>query len=389
MSTDANGDGAIRPFEVEVDRHEIDDLRRRLEATRWPDQLPDAGWDYGTEREYLRSLCEYWRDDFDWSAFEDRFNRFDQYVTPIDGQPVHFYHVQSPEPSARPLLLSHGWPGSVAEFLDVLGPLADPAAHGGDPDDAFHVVAPSLPGYGFSGPTNERGYGAGRIADTFAELMRRLGYESYVAQGGDWGALITALLGERYPERVDAIHTNMLFVSPSTLPEDDPVGMLDEAGMADYRETRAFREHETGYQEIQSTKPQTLAYGLTDSPVGLAAWLVEKFRTWSDCEDDVETSFSRDRLLDNISVYWLTGTINASMRLYYETDARELIPESVDVPTGHARYPAEISKTPRVWAEAVYDIDHWAEMPEGGHFAAMEVPDLFLEDVREFFRTFR
>jgi len=308
-------------------------------------------------------------------------------VTSIDGQRLHFYHVRSPEPTARPLLLSHGWPGSVAEFLDVLGPLTDPAAHGGDPADAFHVIAPSLPGYGFSGPTGERGYGIRAVADTFAELMARLGYDTYFAQGGDWGALITAILGADYPERVDAIHTNMLFVKPSSL--SDPMDMLDEQGMADYRETKEFRDHETGYQELQSTKPQTAAYGLTDSPVGLAGWIVEKFHGWSDCDDDVEERFDRDRLLDNLGVYWLTGTINSSMRLYYETDDGAAIPDSVDVPTGHARYPAEIMKTPRVWAEEVYDVVHWNEQPEGGHFAAMEVPDLYVDDVRAFFRTVR
>lgn len=269
----------------------------------------------------------------------------------------------------------------------MLGPLSDPAAHGGDPADAFHIVAPSLPGYGFSGPTREQGYDAETIATIFATLMERLGYDRYFAQGGDWGGLITALLGANHADVAEAIHMNMLFVAPTSL--DEPMAMLDEQGKADYQETKEFRRHEIGYQEIQSTKPQTLAYGLTDSPAGLAAWIVEKFRTWSDCDGDVETSFGRDRLLENVSVYWLTRTINSSMRLYYETDARAAIPDSVDVPTGHGRYPAEISKTPRSWAEEVYDIVYWNDMPEGGHFAAMEVPDLFVEDVRAFFRGFR
>ena len=379
------GDESIREFEVEVSNDVVDDLRERLGDTRWPDDPPVDGWEYGTDPTYLRALCEYWRDEFDWSTFERRFNRFDQFTTDIDGQRVHFYHVRSPNPDAAPLLLSHGWPGSVAEFLDVLGPLTDPAAHSGETDDAFHVVAPSLPGYGFSGPTDDPGYDVRQIASTFDELMDRLGYEHYVAQGGDWGALITAILAATRPDRVTAIHTNLLFVSPSQF--DDPMAMLDEEGMADYEATQVAREGETGYQAIQSTKPQTLAYGLTDSPVGLAAWIVEKFRTWSD--GDVESSFTRDRLLDNVSVYWLTGTINASMRLYYETEFAEAVPDSVDVPTGHARYPVEVLRTPRAWAEAVYDIDHWTEMPEGGHFAAMEVPDLFVDDVRTFFADHR
>lgn len=384
MSSDND---AVRSFEFEIADEDIVDLERRLAATRWPDQLADVGWEYGTERDYLQTLCEYWQTEYDWAALEQRINRFEQYTTTIDGQNVHFYHVRSPHASAQPLLLSHGWPGSVVEFLEVLGPLTDPESHGGDPEDAFHVVAPSLPGYGFSDPTHERGYDVERISETFAQLMDRLGYEEYFAQGGDWGALITALLGANYPNRVTAIHTNMLFVRPSDL--DDPVERLDEEGMGDYRETKQFREQEVGYQEIQSTKPQTLAYGLTDSPVGLAGWIIEKFRTWSDCEDDVETSFTRDRLLDNISVYWLTESINSSMRLYYETDPGAVIPERVEVPTGHARYPAEISKTPRQWAEEIYDIVYWNEMSEGGHFAAMEVPELFVEDVRDYFSRFR
>jgi microsomal epoxide hydrolase len=379
--------GPFRRFRVDASRDAIDRLRSRLGHTRWPDQLPNAGWDYGTEQEYLRTLCEYWRQDFDWDAFEARCNQFDQYVTDIDGQRIHFYHVRSPEPSARPLLLSHGWPGSVTEFFDVLGPLSDPAAHGGDPGDAFHVVAPSLPGYGYSGPTHEQDYDIRQVAESVAKLMARLEYDTYFAQGGDWGALVAAILGATYPDRVDALHKNLLFVNPAAL--SDPMAMLDDQGRADYRETKAFREHGTGYQEIQSTKPQTLAYGLTDSPVGLAGWIIEKFHGWSDCGDDIEDQFDRDRLLDNVSVFWLTKTINSSMRLYYETDLSEAIPESVDVPTGHARYPAEIMKTPRVWAQDVYNVVEWEDMPEGGHFAAMEVPEVFVENVRRFFRRFR
>jgi microsomal epoxide hydrolase len=244
------------------------------------------------------------------------------------------------------------------------------------------VVAPSLPGYGFSGPTTERGWDTGRIADAFDTLMGRLGYDSYLAQGGDWGALITATLGARYPERVDAIHLTMLFVAPSKLGVEEPMAMLDEAGLAAVQEVSRFREEETGYQEIQGTKPQTLAYGLTDSPAGLAGWIAEKFRTWTDGGLD---AVPRERLLDNLSTYWFTGTINASTRLYYETELPDALPESVGVPTGHAQYPGEIYKTPRAWAEEVYDIEYWTEQEEGGHFAAMEVPEAFVADLRECF----
>jgi len=373
----------VRGFAVEVSDDAVEDLRSRLGEARWPDQLPAAGWDDGTEKGYLEDLCAYWRTEFDWDAFEGRLNRFDQYVTRIDGQRLHFYHVRSPEPDARPLLLSHGWPGSVAEFLDVLGPLSDPTAHGGDPEDAFHVVAPSLPGFGFSGPTGDRGWDIQRMSDAFVELMDRLGYDRFVAQGGDWGGLISADLGARYPDRTRAIHGNMLFVRPSTV--ENAFERLDADDQRLIEETQAFRETEVGYQEIQSTKPQTVAYGLTDSPVGLAAWIVEKFRTWAD-GDDPDAVFGRDRLLDNLSVYWLTGTIGSSMRVYYETDNEETIPGAVDVPTGHTRYPGEIYTVPRIWAEAVYDVQYWTEAAEGGHFAAMEVPDRFVADLRTFKR---
>ena len=374
----------VEPFEVNVEDAAAADLRERLERTRWPDQLPDAGWDYGMERETLQEVCAYWREDYDFGAYERRMNRFDQYTTTVDGQQLHFYHVESPEPDARPLLLSHGWPGSVVEFHEIIEPLTDPASHGGDPGTAVDLVVPSLPGYGFSGPTAERGWDIPRIADAFAELMARLGYEEFLAQGGDWGSLIALNLGGSYPERVEAVHTNMLSVQPSALGVEDPMALLDEAGRETVREVRSFQGAETGYQEIQSTKPQTLAYGLTDSPAGLAGWILEKFQTWA---DGGIAAFDRDRLLDNLTTYWLTGTINASTRLYYETDLAEALPDSVDVPTGHARYPVEIYKTPRPWAEQVYDIVHWAEMDEGGHFAAMEVPELFVGDLREWLRA--
>ena len=374
---------AIEPFEVDLAEETVTDLRERLERTRWPDQLPDAGWEYGAERERLQEVCEYWRTGYDFEGYERRMNRFDQYTTTVDDQQVHYYHVESPEPDSRPLLLSHGWPGSVVEFHEIIEPLTDPTADGGDPGDAVDVVAPSLPGYGFSGPTGERGWDIRRIADTFAELMSRLGYEAFLAQGGDWGSLITADLGARYPGRVEAIHTNMLSVQPSALGVEDPMSLLDEQGRETVQEVRSFQAEETGYQEVQSTKPQTLAYGLTDSPAGLAGWVLEKFQTWADGGLD---AFDRDRLLDNLTTYWVTGTVNASTRLYYETDTEETLPASVDVPTGHAQYPGEIYKTPRPWAERVYDIVHWAEMDEGGHFAAMEVPELFVDDLREWLR---
>jgi pimeloyl-ACP methyl ester carboxylesterase len=380
---------SARPYTVAVNATDIDDLRERLRRTRWPDQLPDSGWDYGADSGFVRSLCAYWQDGYDWRGFERRLNAHPQFMGSIDGQALHFYHLRSPEADARPLLLTHGWPGSVVEFLDVLGPLADPRAHGGDPRDAFHVIAPSLPGFGFSGPTQERGFEGRRMAALFHQLMLELGYPYYFAQGGDWGSLVTVLLGGLYPEAVRAIHLNMI-----TAPPPDPANPgdgLDADELNDLRHNEAFAARETGYQQIQRTKPQTLAHGLNDSPAGLAAWIVEKFHGWSDCGGQIERSFSRDQLLDNISLYWLTGTINSSMRLYYEHigPGRFRAAPRVEVPTGHARFPAEIIRTPRRWAEARFNIRRWQMMPRGGHFAAMEVPGLFVDELRTFFRDYR
>lgn len=379
----------IEPFRVAVSDAGVADLRRRLEQTRWPDQIAGSGWEYGADGETVRDLCAYWRERYDWRAFEARLNAHPQFITGIDGERLHFYHLRSPEADARPLLLTHGWPGSVVEFLDVLGPLSDPRAHGGDPADAFHLVVPSLPGFGFSGPTRQRGVDGRRIAAMFDRLMTGLGYARYFAQGGDWGSMVTALLGALYPEHVGAIHLNFLSAPPPN--RNDPAAGLNADELRMLERNAAFAERETGYQHIQRTRPLTLSYGLHDSPAGLAAWIVEKFRNWSDCGGDVPRSFSRDRLLDNISVYWLTGTIASSMRLYYEEigpGRRQPLPV-VAVPTGHAIFPAEIVHTPRPWAEARYDIRRWQPMPRGGHFAAMEVPELFVDELRSYFREFR
>ncbi len=377
-------------FRVSVSDTEIDDLRHRLARTRWPDQIADTGWEYGTSLDELRALCTYWQTQYNWRAFEERHNAFPQFLTEINGQRVHFYHARSPEPDARPLILSHGWPGSITEFLDVIGPLSDPRAHGGDPRDAFHVVVPSLPGYGFSGPTTRPGFRLQDIADTFHALMQGLGYTQYFAQGGDWGAPITMLLGADHGDHVRAIHLNLISGASPPDPANPHAG-LNDAEIAELAGNQRFGERESGYQQIQRTKPQTLAYGLTDSPSGLAAWILEKFRSWSDCGGDVWRSYSRDRVLDNISIYWLTGTINSSMRLYFEEtgpDRRRAFPK-VHVPTGHARFPAEIYKFPRKWAEQRYPIKRWKDLPRGGHFPAMEVPELYVPEVREFFRDYR
>jgi microsomal epoxide hydrolase len=378
----------VTPFTVAVPEATLTDLQERLARTRLPEQIPGAGWDYGSELGYVRDLVAYWRDAYDWRAQEARINAFDQFLTTIDGQRVHFVHQRSPEPDALPLLITHGWPGSVVEFLDVIGPLTDPRAHGGDPADAFHVVAPSIPGYAFSGPTTERGWSPRRVAGAWATLMAGLGYDRYGAQGGDWGSIITTQLALVDPAHLAGIHLNMVVAGGP--PGGDP-GELTEAEQQGLADMARYFETDSGYMQIQATKPQTLGYGLEDSPAGLAAWIVEKFRSWSDCGGDVESVFTRDQLLTNIMCYWCTGTAHSSARLYYENRVGDgwVAGQRVEVPTGAAIYPREIIRPPRRWAEASYNITHWREQPRGGHFAAMEQPGLYVEDVRDFFRTVR
>ncbi|MBM3658498.1 MAG: epoxide hydrolase [Actinobacteria bacterium] len=378
----------LTPFTVAVPEADLDDLHDRLARTRFPAQIPGADWDYGTELGYERELVEYWRDTYDWRAAEARLNTFDHFTTTVMDQHVHLIHQRSPEPDALPLLITHGWPGSVVEFLDVIGPLTDPRAHGGDPADAFHVIAPSIPGYAFSGPTTERGWSPRRVAEAWAALMAGLGYDRYGAQGGDWGAIITTHLGLVDPAHLVGIHLNMVIAAG---PPEGDTGELTATELEGLADMGKYFETDSGYMQIQATKPQTVGYALEDSPAGLAAWIVEKFRSWSDCGGDVESAFTRDQLLTNVMLYWLTGTAHSSARLYYENRVAEgwTTREKVQVPTGGAIYPREIIRPPRRWAEANYNITHWQEQPRGGHFAAMEQPELFVDDVRAFFRTVR
>ncbi len=375
----------IEDFHIRVDDPVLDDLHRRLAHTRLPDQIEDTGWDYGIPVDYLGELVAYWRDTYDWRAQEARLNELAHFRTVIDGQSVHFVHARSPHAAARPLLLTHGWPGSIVEFLDVIPLLTDPKAHGGRATDAFHVVAPSLPGYGFSEPTRTRGWDAWRIARAFAELMHRLGYARYGAQGGDWGAQVTTRLAAVDPEHCAAIHLNMAIASR---PED--AGPLADEDQADLAAMQRFQREESGYANEQSTKPQTLGIALNDSPAGLLAWIVEKFRTWSDCDGHPENVFTRDQLLTNVMLYWCTQTSASSARLYWEHQHHGSgagAPDYVDVPTGIARYPKEVVRFPRSWVERRYNVTSWSDLPRGGHFAAMEQPELFVDDVRNFFRT--
>ena len=389
----AENEMAIVPFQVEIPQQDLDDLQDRLANTRLPDQIPDTSWEYGTERGYLEELLLYWQHEFDWRAQEARLNQFDQFKTEIDGVEMHFIHQRSSAPDAIPLLIVHGWPGSVSEFLDVIPPLVDPADHGGIVADSFHIIAPSLPGFGFSGIPAARGFSPERIAHVLAALMERIGYESYAIAGGDWGAIINRHLTNHYPDRLIGLHSNMILAPPPA--DEEQRGRATEEELALTSARAAYMQNETGYQQIQGTKPQTLGYGLTDSPAGTAAWIVEKFHGWTDmpqgADGDLDEHFSKDDLLTNISIYWFTGTITSSTRIYYENrnTPEEKPIEYIDVPTGAAIFPAEIYLAPRAWVEAAYDLRHWTVMPRGGHFAALEQPELYLNDLREFFRLLR
>ncbi|MFE6920873.1 epoxide hydrolase family protein [Nocardia sp. NPDC057663] len=381
----------IVPFHLDIAQPDLDYLHRRLADARWPDQQPGAEWSRGVPVEYLRELAEYWRTSYDWRAAEAELNKYPQFVTEIDGQRIHFLHVRSAQPAATPLLLTHGWPGSIVEFLDVIGPLTDPGAHGGDPADAFHLVIPSLPGYGFSGPVTEPGWNATRIAAAWVELMSRLGYERYGAQGGDWGAFITPEVGRAGGDRVIGIHVNAATFGfiPFGPVSDAEKATMTEAELARLDRLALFKSEGSGYFRMQSTRPQTLAYGLHDSPIGQLAWIVEKFKEWTFPADDLpEATVDRDRLLTNVMLYWLTGTAGSSAALYYEAMHTRSWPTTpLTTPTGVAVFAEDVAI--RRYAEGNADIVHWSEFDRGGHFAAMEAPDLLVGDIRAFFRGLR
>ena len=368
----------IRPFRVEVPDAVLDDLRDRLGRTRWPDQIPGSGWDYGTDLAYLQGLCDYWQTTFDWRAQEDRFNRWPHFLTDIDGQQIHFIHARSDDPDALPLIMTHGWPGSVSEFLDVIEPLRE----------SFHVVVPSLPGYGWSGPTTQPGWDVKRVAEAWATLMARLGYDKYGAQGGDWGAMVSAQLAALDPEHVIGLHSNMLLA----FPEDASGITLTDDENADLAAAGAFMTTGSAYQEIQGKNPQTLGYGLTDSPAGLAGWIVEKFRAWTDNNGNPEDAVTRDQILTNITVYWVTKTINSSIRLYCESQRSARfgpIGEYIGVPTAAAVFPKEMFRIPRAYAQSRFNLVRYNRFDRGGHFAALEEPDLLVDDIRGFFKELR
>jgi epoxide hydrolase len=389
-SRTAGADAEIRPFRIQVPQADLDDLADRLARTRWPAALPGDDWTTGVPVAWLRSMAEYWRSGYDWCAWEARLNELPQFTTAIDGQNIHFLHVRSPEPDALPLVVTHGWPGSIVEFLDVIGPLNDPRAHGGDPADAFHLVVPSLPGFGFSGPTTDTGWSTTRIAETWAELMRRLSYDRYGAQGGDVGAGVAPELGRVAPDRVVGVHVNG---NPGTLPPlplpEDELAQLSELERDRVRRIEAFMREEFGYIAIQSTRPQTLAYGLVDSPVGQLAWVMDRFREWTHPRSALpDQVIDRDRLLTNVMLYWLTATPGSAAWVGYAQEGGWAGPKANSkVPTGAIMFAHDIGI--RRYAERENTIVRWTDVDHGGHFAALEEPEALVKDVREFFRLCR
>ena len=378
------------PFRLDVADAELDDLRARLSRTRWPERetVGDGDgldWSQGIPLSYVRDLCGYWERDYDWRRAEAQVNAWPQWRAGVDGLGIHVLHARSPEPDALPLVLTHGWPGSIVEFLKVIGPLSDPAAHGGDPADAFHVVCPTLPGYGWSDKPASTGWNVARIADAWDELMRGLGYERYAAQGGDWGSMVTMCLGMQHPDRLVGLHVNMPIVRPDPATFDDLTDREKET-------LAAMEEHRrwgTGYSKQQSTRPQTVGYGLTDSPAGQCAWIVEKFWAWTDCDGHPENVLTRDELLDNVMFYWLPAAAASSARLYWES-FRQVPSDRIGVPAGCSVFPGEVFRASRRWMEQRFsDLRYWNELGRGGHFAAFEQPELFVTELRSCFRMMR
>jgi pimeloyl-ACP methyl ester carboxylesterase len=387
---------AIKPFKIQIEEAVIVDLKERLARTRWPEPIPGSEWDYGVESGYLRQLVEYWRTSYDWRKHEQALNEFPQFTMEIDGVPIHFIHQRSKSPDALPLVIIHGWPGSIYEFHKIIGPLTEPGDHGGKPEDAFHVVCPSLPGFGFSGQPKERGWSSQRMAEAIAKLMARLGYTRYGAQGGDWGAGITRWLATNDGEHCVGGHSNF---PPSSQPGEEPMRGVTPQEMDRMRRRAAELNDQRAYGAIQGTRPQTLGYALNDSPAGLAAWIVDKFWAWSDHGGNLENSFTKDEVLTNIMLYWVTQSMPSSTRIYFESQHNPPRPASMTEfksngkpsPMGFALFPKEINVPPRAWVERNMGgtLIHWTEMPRGGHFAALEQPQLLVEDVRVFFHKVR
>lgn len=375
---------AIEDYPIHFPEEALDDLKRRLELVRWPEKETVGDWSQGVPLDRMKAVVDHWRTGYDWRRCEAELNRWGNYRTEIKGLPIHFMHIRSPEPNALPLLMTHGWPGSVLEFMKVIGPLTDPVAHGGKAEDAFHLILPSLPGYGFSAKPEGSGWGVRRTASAWIELMQRLGYDRYVAQGGDWGAAVTTALAYMKPAGLEAIHLNMVIAFPPDASDQSEWTEAEKGAWETYREILTTG---MGYANEQGTKPQTIGYSLNDSPVGQCAWIYEKFHGWTDCDGDPENILSRDEILDNITLYWLTGTGASSARMYWESTATAFLPVQIEVPTGGSVFPKEILRASRRWAEKNYvNIIHWNELDKGGHFAAFEQPGAFVDEIRACFR---
>ena len=374
----------ITPFTIKISEDQITDLRNRVNNTRWVEEECVNDWSQGIPLTYVREVADYWANQYDWRKSERYLNTFDHYQTNINDLDIHFIHQKSPHQNAYPLVITHGWPGSIIEFHKVIQPLVNPTKHGGKAEDAFHVICPSLPGYGFSGKPTVSGWGVEKIAQTWDQLMVRLGYGNYGAQGGDWGAAVTTQIG-RNVGHCDGIHINMPIGRPTPESLQDPT---DEEKSA-LEGLTYYQEWDSGYSKQQSTRPQTLGYGLVDSPVGQMAWIIEKFWSWMDCDGHPENTLTRDELLDNVMLYWLTASGASSARLYWESFGSFGGGDKVEIPTGVASFPKEIIRSPRRWCEQSYNITHWTTMPKGGHFGAFEQPELFVNDLRTFFKTIR
>lgn len=384
-------DMRVEPFTVRISDSALLDLRERLSRTSWPGAIPGSGWSYGPDMNYMHVIRDYWMNGFDWRRREAEWNRLPHFLFESDGMRIHFIHVRGRGPNPLPILITHGWPGSFIEMLKLVPLLSDPQQFGGDPGDAFDVIVPSLPGFGFSDKPDRPGCNTFKIAEIWASLMQELGYQKFVAQGGDFGANVSSVLAWKYRDRVDAFHLNYIPGSYRPYVDAERAPMTEEENGFQVDNER-WGEEKGGYAHVQRTQPQALAMALNDSPMGLASWIVDKFRDWADCDGDVERRFSKDELLANVALYWLTETIGSSMRLYYESRKAPLQfgkDERIHVPCAVARFPKEEPFPPRSWVERVYDVRRWTEMPKGGHFAAAEEPELLAQDIREFFRQFR
>jgi pimeloyl-ACP methyl ester carboxylesterase len=380
---------AVERFRIQIAREVLDDLKYRLDHVRWPDQLKDSEWERGTEIGYLQSLVSYWRDHFDWRAQEQELNRYSQFRCNVDGIDVHFVHERGKGPNPLPIILTHGWPDSFIRYKKIIPLLTDPARYGGAPEDSFDVIVPSIPGFGFSSHPDHSGINNFRVSELWAKLMtEELGYGRFAAAGGDMGSGVTRYLALNHPELLVGIHLTDIGIIRNLMTSNDQAGLSKEE--LHYKiSAQKWIAHEGAYMSIQSTKPQTLAYGLSDSPVGLAGWIIEKFHAWSDCDGDLRQKFSEDELLTNIMIYWVTNTIGSSAHMYYENMHSLPSMGPIEVPTGMALFPADILLPPKEWAERNLNITRWTLMPRGGHFTAMEEPELLADDIRAFYRPFR